>query len=202
MLARAESHIRIEQNDLFVRFGRIVYPFGHDDDTSQPNGPKMLFPYVDPVVPVHFALGILQRSEGKRAAAHFLCIRHVAHNLPDGFLRNVLGNIALYQNVFRLSRRQIVVHIIPIHRILAFLQSDDIVDVADRDAVVGIIPHDVRNDFTRFRRRMYGQFDKFHKYLFVYYIINRSNFQPFRANNSPRQTISFRKAPKNRLPSS
>jgi hypothetical protein len=43
------------------------------------------------------------------------------------------------------------------------LQGDNIVSIANSNPKIGVIPHNIRNNFTRFRRRMHGQFNVFHK---------------------------------------
>ena len=173
VLSRSESHIRIEQNDFFPFRRSISYPFGHDYDFSEMNGAEVLFPYVYPVVSVHFAFGVLQRSEGNTPAAAFLGGKNIPHDVRTDFFRDIDGDITFYQYVARLLFRQFVVHIIPIHGIFALLKGNNVVDVTDRHAVICIIPHDVGHDFAGFRRRMHGQFCKFHEkplYVSIYII--------------------------------
>ena len=63
VLARAERHVGIEQDNLFARLLFILYPLGYDDDLPQMNGTEVLAPNIYPVVPLDLALRSLESAE-------------------------------------------------------------------------------------------------------------------------------------------
>ena len=99
-------------------------------------------------------------AEDARAA--FAQSVEVGHDLPDFFVRNVEGQKAFDEHVAARLLAKVVVHVVP-EGALVVLQGDDVVHVGDGDAVVRIIPQNVRHEFAAFRGRMYGKFDEFHK---------------------------------------
>ena len=161
VLARAERHVGIEQHDDLARRGVVLYPFGTDDHAlPYVQGTEMLFPHVYPVIPLDLAAGKFQRTERNKALAALFEQFEIGADAADVLLRDIQREIAFDENVLAFLR-QVVVHVIP-EGALVPLQGDDVVHVADGNAVIGIIPEDIGDQLAALRRRMGGQFDEFH----------------------------------------
>ena len=71
--------------------------------------------------------------------------------------------------------------------------------IANRHAVIGVLPHNIGNDFARFRRRMNGQFNVFHNQTPFRYYYNTPPplLQVFPLKNAARVTLARRKIRQN-----
>ena len=179
VLARAERHVGIERDDDFSGFEGVADPGGHDDDTrADMDGTEMLLPDIDPVVAVDDALRHLQRAEVQPAAG-----AHLLQLLADGadiLLRFFGREEALDEHVGG-KILQIVVEIVPVDTRLAADEGNDVPCIADGDAALGIIPERVGDQFARFGRGMYGEFNVFHT---VYYTVCAGTCQGKRSKPS------------------
>ena len=127
----------------------------------------MFFPNVNPIVAIDRAFGIFERTKRKRVPCERFRVLNIGKDRSNGFTGAFFFDIAFDEYVRLFIFGKLVVHIIPIGRFFARLERDNIVAVANGHAEIGVVPHNVGNNFARLRGGVNGKFNIFHNIIII-----------------------------------
>ena len=123
----------------------------------------MRLPNTYPIVALHFAASRFKRAERGKALAINFKLFQIRADLRQNNRRFVLGHKRLNKHVAPFGK-QIFVHIVPIHS-LVFLQSNNVFNVGNGNAVIGVPPKNIGYKLAPFGGGVDSKFGKKHSNL-------------------------------------